>query len=101
MTSGQGQEIHDVGEADWIHVQPGDRIGLLEPSSDRGRVPYDYCKEHSRPEDFGVTHTVDSRSHGDFSRLQPVLFTSDVNCRVFSFKAVIFPVSYKNDLNMY
>ena len=95
MTSGQGQETHDMSEEDWIRVQPGDRIGLWEPSSDRGLVPYIYCKEHSRPDDFGVTYAVVPRSRGDFSSLQPTLFTSDINCRVFSFKAVIFPVSYK------
>ena len=94
MTSGQGPETQDVDEADWIHVQPGDRIGLWEPSSHRGYVPYDYCDGDSHPEDFGVTWALDSKSYGDFSPLKPVMFTSDVNCRVFSFKAVIFPVRY-------
>ena len=93
MTSGQGPETQDVDEADWIHVQPGDRIGLWEPSSHRGHVPYDYCDRDSHPKDFGVTWALDSRYFGDFSPLQAQEFSSDINCRQFSFKAVIFPVS--------
>ena len=96
MTSGQGPETQDVDEADWIHVQPGDRIGLWEPSSHRGNVPYDYCDGGSHPEDFGVTWALDRRYFGDFSQLRAHKFTSKINCRIFSFKAVIFPVSVKS-----
>ena len=95
MTSGQGPETQDVDEADWIHVQPGDSIGLWEPKGDRGHVPYDKCNGDSHPEHFGVTRAVQNKPYGDYSPLQAVLFSSDLRCRVFSFKAVIFPVSYQ------
>ena len=96
MASGHGPETQYVDEADWIHVQPGDRIGLWEPSHHRGYVPYDYCNRGSRPGDFGVTWALDSRYFGDFSPLRAHKFTSKINCRIFSFKAVIFPVSVKS-----
>ena len=96
MTSGHGPETQDLDEADWIHVQPGDRIGLWEPSFHRGYVPYDYCDGGSHPEDFGVTWALNYKPFGDFSPLRAHKFTSKINCRIFSFKAVIFPVSVKS-----
>ena len=96
ITSGQGLETQDVVETDWIHVQPGDRIGLWEPRGHRGYVPYDFCDGGSHPEDFGVTWALENRYYGDFSPLVAQKFTSNINCRIFSFKAVIFPVSVKS-----
>ena len=84
-----------MDEADWIHVQPGDRLGLWEPKGIRGKIPYDKCSGDSQPEDFGVTRALRSKTFGDYSPLQAMMFSNKVNCQVFSFKAVIFPVSYK------
>ena len=93
MTSGRGEETKDVNEADWIHVQPGDRIGLWEPKDTRGNVPFDNCDGNKQPEDYGSVHSAQARQHGDFSPLQAMPFKSHLHCRVFSFKAVVYPVS--------
>ncbi|KAL8570787.1 hypothetical protein ACOMHN_006937 [Nucella lapillus] len=95
LTKGQGEETYDLDEADWITVQPGDRIGIFEAGSFRGYVPYTYCDESTNPGDFGATWGYTTSSYGDFSKFVPNEFTSDVNCRQFSFKAVIHPLSSK------
>ncbi|XP_076465481.1 uncharacterized protein LOC143297173 [Babylonia areolata] len=93
QTSGQGEETYDLDEADWITVQPGDRIGLFEVGDFRGRVPYTYCNNESRPGDYGVMWSVGFRYYSDFSPSHSYTFDSGINCRRFSFRAVIHPVA--------
>ncbi|KAK7105130.1 hypothetical protein V1264_019732 [Littorina saxatilis] len=95
MTSGQGQETHNVAEADWIQAQSGDILGIWEPgeSKPRGNVPYDECNKESSAKDFGASWIDTSDSYADFSRRHASKLSAKRQCLVFSFKAVIFPVS--------
>ncbi|XP_076465381.1 uncharacterized protein LOC143297094 [Babylonia areolata] len=93
QTSGQGEETYDLDEADWITVQPGDRIGLFEAGDFRGLVPYTWCNNESHPGDYGVMWSVGFRYHSDFSPSHSYTFDSGISCRRFSFRAVIHPVA--------
>ena len=44
-SDGQGYQVVDMPEEDWIIVEPGDQLGLYEDDGWRAVVPYDYCNK--------------------------------------------------------
>ena len=94
MTQGIGHELYDVAVEDWIHVQPGDRLGLWEGYYiSRGNIPHSSCGSGEEAADFGVVQASTWSSTCDFSTQIPTLFSSTVRCWLFSYEAVIHPVS--------
>ena len=93
LTQGTGEETYDVPSVDWIHVQPGDRLALWEGySPSRGRVGYSRCVSGEQKSDWGVFRGP-YRKRADYSSQMAYTFVKYVSCRVFSYKAVIYPVS--------
>ena len=93
LTQGTGEETYDVPSVDWIHVQPGDRLALWEgykPS--RGGVGYSSCVSGEKASDWGVFRGPYSK-RAVYSSQVVSSFSTYVYCRVFSYKAVIYPVS--------
>ena len=94
LTQGKGHELYEVAAADWIHVQQGDRLGLWQGYGvGRGKVPHSSCGLGEDVADFGVVKAQSSNRKSDFSSQLPTLFSSSVTCLVFSYRAVIHPVS--------
>lgn len=93
-TLGTGETTYDVPQSDWIVVQPGDHLAIWESNTYvKGQVGYTSCVTGESIEDYGIKKSP-SQAESDFSLQIPTAgFDAILSCRIFSFKAVIHPLS--------